>query len=43
MLKYYTLYQYTTKQGKSVVSVVYSLDVGQFLKEYPDAVALKAG
>lgn len=43
MLKYYTAYQYTNKEGKLVVSAVYSLDVAKFLAEYPDAVALKAG
>ena len=43
MLKYYTAYQYTNRHGQLVVSAVYSLDVAKFLKEYPDAVALKAG
>ena len=43
MLKYYTLYQYTNRHGQLVVSAVYSLDAGKFLKDYPDAVALQAG
>jgi hypothetical protein len=33
----YTLFEYTNEQGNKVVSAIHILDLGKFLRDYPDA------